>query len=499
MKKLLRKSNVLILIAAVLLAGLIMVFSVGQSIWFDEGYSILLAQKSWPELFALTAVDAHPPFYYALLKVWGSVFGFGDTALRLLSAVMVSGALVTAFVLLRKVFSTKVALLTLPFLVLAPFMIRYGYEVRMYALAMLIGVVATYVLIVAQKSKQWWSWAVYAVLVALGMYTLYMTVVVWLAHLVWLIVVTIKSKEGSLWKSRWFYAYVGSVVLFLPYIAVFIQQMLHSALPGIGNEITLTRLVDIVTTLFVFTPEWQVGGWLSLLIITGVILTGVVIARTYPQFSKNEKKYYWLIASIVLVSLAFYALTSLPPRTPIFVNRYLAHISLFIYMLLGVTLAFGVVYKERFKKAHRALPFIAYGVAVIILSIGMVRLYGTGNFVFERMQYPQTQQIRQSIECSDETTIVADDPYTYIDSVFYLDGCDVRFYAPEEVAFKGGYAPLHGSDRRIESTTELESDKLIHLHWDGKDSSLIIDKRYRLDASNAYDKQRVDVYTLIAE
>lgn len=59
-----------VIAAAIFVFAVAMVFSIGQSIWFDEGYSILLAKGSWSELFALTAVDAHPPFYYALLKIW---------------------------------------------------------------------------------------------------------------------------------------------------------------------------------------------------------------------------------------------------------------------------------------------------------------------------------------------------------------------------------------------------------------------------------------------
>lgn len=489
----------------VILSGLVvftltMLFSVGQSIWFDEGYSILLAKSDWSELFALTAVDAHPPFYYVLLKIWGSLFGFGETALRALSALLLSGAVVVTLALLRRVFSAKVALLALPVIVFAPFMIRYGYEVRMYSLALLLAVTATYAMIVANEKQQWWRWAIYAALVALGMYTLYMTVVVWLAHFVWLLVTSLKSKQYTFWKNPWIYAYVGAVVLFLPYIGTFIYQMVYSALPGVGNEITLTRAADMATVLFLYTPEWQIGGWLSLLILAGIILVSLVGFRAAKFMSKNEKKYFGLIVAIVLIAIGFYALTSLPPRTPIFINRYLAHIAVFIYALVGVTLAFGIVYRQKLKtKTARALPIVAYAVVIVILGIGLVRLQTAGNFVFERMQHPQTQQIREGIACNDATTVIADDPYTYIDSVFYFDDCDLKFFAEEEVANKGGYAPLHGSEQRVSNSSEITTPYIVHLNWDGRDTSMIVDDRYELESSRVYDKQRVDTYKLIAE
>lgn len=490
----------IVLLAGVVVFVLVMVFSIGQSIWFDEGYSILLAKSDFSHLMALTAVDAHPPLYYILLKVWGGIFGFSEYALRSLSAVLLSSAVVLMMLLLKRLFSVRVALLSLPFILIAPFVIRYGYEVRMYSLASLIVVAATYLLVVAYEKQRWWQWALYALLVAGGMYTLYMTLVVWLAHAVWLATQSIRMKHYAFWKAPWFYAYGGAVVLFLPYVRTFINQTLHSALPGIGKEITLTRLVDIITTLFTYTAEWQTGGWLSILIVIGIILVAVVGARTARFMNSREKTYYALLATIVLVSLVFYAVTSLPPRTPIFVNRYLAHSALFIYSLIGITLAFGLLYRNKLRaRTARMLPFIAYGVTFVIFAIGFFQLHRTGNFVFERMQHPETQAIRRGVVCSKDTTVIAADPYTYIDSVFYFTDCGLRFMSENNVEFKGGYAPLHDSTQRVASSKEVRTSVVIFLGWSGHPDPFEADNRYQLESSKTYGSQQVNTYHLIAE
>lgn len=490
----------IVLLSGITVFVLAMVFSIGQSIWFDEGYSILLAKSDFSHLMALTAVDAHPPLYYILLKLWGGVFGFSEYALRSLSAVMLSGAVVLMMLLLKRLFSVRVALLSLPFILIAPFLIRYGYEVRMYSLASLIVVAATYVLVIAYEKQRWWQWALYALVVAVGMYTLYMTLVVWLAHAVWLVARSIRTKQYAIWKAPWFYAYAGAVVLFLPYIRIFIDQTLHSALPGIGKEVTLTRLVDIVTTLSVYKSEWQTGGWLSLLIVIGIILVAVVGARTARFMSVREKTYYALIATIVIVSIVFYAVTSLPPRTPIFVNRYLAHIALFIYTLVGITLVFGLLYRNKLRtRIARMLPFIAYGVTSMILLIGLFQLHQVGNFVFERMQHPETQTIRRDIACNKDTAVIAADPYTYIDSIFYFADCGLRFISENSVDFKGGYAPLHDSPARITSSKEISTPVVVFLGWSGHPDPFEADNRYQLESSKTYGSQQVNTYHLIAE
>lgn len=479
---------------------LYMFFAKGQSIWFDEGYSILLAKNDIGTLLLLTAVDAHPPLYYLALKLWGELFGYTEFALRSLSALLMAGAGVTALCLTRRLFSTKVALLVIPFIIFAPFLIRYGYEVRMYALATLIGVTGTYTLIWAQAGKSYWRWALYAVLVAAGMYTLYMTLVIWLAHVVWLLVGSLrKERLRDFWRWPWLRAFVIAVILFLPYAPVFFYQLTNSALPGIGKELTLTQLVDATSILTLYTPEWSLGGWLSLVLILAIGLTVFVGIRGYQRLGKEQRGYYLLLALLVVVPLVFYALTSLPPREPIFINRYLAHVSLFIYLFIGSTLAIAWIYRSKEKMWIRRTIIFTYIFVVAILAFGTVRLYQAGNFNFERMQYPETALLREEIDCDAQTVIVADDPYTYIDSVFYFDGCELRFYSASDVEIKGGYAPLSGSDRRIVSSEDVDATTLIRLGWEGNEPQFAPDARYELISTDQYGKQLVETYQLTSE
>lgn len=70
---------------------------------------------------------------------------------------------------------------------LAPLLMRYSFEIRMYAMASLIGVVATVMILVrAHSSKRWTDWLIYGALVAFGMYAILLALL-WLAHLAWLV------------------------------------------------------------------------------------------------------------------------------------------------------------------------------------------------------------------------------------------------------------------------------------------------------------------------
>ncbi|MGI9340138.1 MAG: glycosyltransferase family 39 protein, partial [Psychrobacter sp.] len=390
-----------------------MILSIGQPIWFDEGYSVYVARQPIGELLALTAVDAHPPLYYVLLKLWAGLFGWGEFALRSLSGVAVALTVGAVFMTVRRLFSVRIALGVLPFLILAPFFLRYGYEVRMYAVAGLIGALATMTLVYALKAKRATLWVIYAALVALGMYTLYMMAALWFAHAIWLLVRSIRRKENfRRWK--WFFAYILSVILFLPYITTFIHQLVNSALPGIGQQVTLTRVVDMGTMLSVYTPEWKIGGWVSLVLATLSITVVWLLIRLWRVSNRDDRKRLVFLASLALVPVIFYAVTSLPPRDPIFVNRYLAHTVIWIYLLVGIVIALSWKYQKKMKVPTSLLAGITITV-LMISGTGVLKLQQTGNLVFERMQKPRTIELRNDITCDSSTTIVAADPYTYLD------------------------------------------------------------------------------------
>jgi uncharacterized membrane protein len=461
----------------------------GQDVWFDESYSILLAKQPVPELLRLTAVDAHPPLFYLLLKAWGSVFGWSELALRTLSALLTAASVGVIAVLLRRLFTPRVALVALPFLTFAPFGLRYGYEIRMYALAALIGALGSLALVKAIEAKtdrRWW--ALYALSVVAGMYTLYMTAVIWLAHFVWLMI----YHRRNFWRQPWVWAYVSAVVVFILYLPTVIFQMTHSALPGIGELLNLTHIGELATMLLIYTPEWSVGALTTVGVLIVVGLTGYLIDRARHRMSAVSRRRLAFILCLALVPISFFIIVSLPLPQPFFVPRYLAHVVLFIYALIGVAAALG--WRYGYRKAAGTL----FLVCLALIGWGQGQLANAGNFNFERMDRPQTSKVRQLVDC-DKSVVVADDAYTYINAQYYFEGCNMLFYSPTPLLYQGGYAPLAGSSKRLASSTDLTTQRLVHLYWKNSPQTFFPDARYKLVSSVTYDQQITDTYELSAE
>lgn len=460
----------------------------GQDVWFDESYSIVLAQQPFDKLLNLTAVDAHPPLYYVLLKVWGELFGWSELALRGLSALLAALTVGVVIVLIRKLFTPRVALASLPFIVLAPFWIRYGYEIRMYALAGLIAALATLVLVSAIRKNNGRLWILYTVLVAAGMYTLYMTVVIWLAHAVWLFI----YHRKNFWRQRWVQAMGLAVLLFLPYLGTFADQFIHSALPGIGKVLNITQLGGVASMLFTYTPEWNMGKWSALGLIAVIALTIYLVDRTRRKMSPSIRRSFVLILCLALVPLLFYIFMGLVMMQPFFIPRYMAHVSLFIYAFIGVVAALG------WRYGYRSAAGALFALTLALVVWGNVQLFSQGNFNFERMYKPEATKLRQMVDCQ-KSTVLAGDPYMFMDMQYYFAGCKMYFYSRYPLEYHGGYAWLSDGSRQIKSSDDVAFQHFVHIYWQDAQDVFKPDSRYRLISSEILGKQVVNTYELISE
>ena len=111
-----------------------------QPLWWDEGYSVWFATHPLTEMAALTALDIHPPLYYALLHGWIGLIGAGPVSLRLLSVIFGVLAIPAIYLAGRRLLGARAGLLAALLLAINPLHIYYSQEVRMYGLVALLSI-----------------------------------------------------------------------------------------------------------------------------------------------------------------------------------------------------------------------------------------------------------------------------------------------------------------------------------------------------------------------
>lgn len=468
-----------------------LIIGLQQSVWFDEAYSIMLAKQALAEIFRLTAIDTHPPLYYLILKAWAAVFGWSELALRSLSILAFGASLIVGGLLVKRMFGARVALFALPLLAIAPFLLRYGFEIRMYTIASLIGVAATYVLVRALQAKsqraQWLLYGVYALLIAVGVYTLYYTVLLWAAHALWLLWVSLAEKR-PIKQWHWVLAFGGGVVLFLPWLPTFLAQLNNGALTPVVQQLGLVQLMEIITFNFLYEQAWQVSVTASLVVVFVIGAIAYFTIKAFKNATIEQRKYLALLAMYSIVPVLLLMLITL--RKPMYVERYLAHVIIGGVLFIGVAIAIAI------GKSRSRYMWLAAGILCVTMTIGVIHLVQRGNYNFQRSQQPSAKQVASYVEssCRGSTAVVAEDPYYAIELSYYLPNCPIYFYS-ETAELSGGYAMLSNSPLHLSYPIMSvgAAERFFYVYDDV--STLQLSPRFKSVSERSFDAVRVQEFS----
>ena len=213
-----------------------------QSLWYDEGNSARIAERSIQLILEGAAGDIHPPLYYLLLSLWRSVFGASETALRSLSAVSGIGLVALAWGLGRRLFGIRAGLAAAALLAVSPFAVYYSQEARMYALLALWAALASVWIVTlalpdpstpstGSGQVRWFGPALYALATAAGLYTHYAYPFVMIAQAVALGLAWALSpgKRPLIRRPRavfaWVLANAAAIALFAPWLPIAVRQI----------------------------------------------------------------------------------------------------------------------------------------------------------------------------------------------------------------------------------------------------------------------------------
>jgi len=344
-----------------------------QPLWWDEGYSVFFATRAFGVMLARTAIDIHPPLYYALLQGWIAAFGKTAETLRLMSVVFSIAALPLLYLVAKKLFDARVGLVAAFLLALSPLSIYYAQELRMYGMVLflaLVSVAAQLKILKAENAargapSQIASWLYVAATAAL-LYTQYFAAFLIVAQIVVALYLKYRARwpiSLRAWSARWLI--VGA--LYLPW-ALYAGPKLYAyvtAKVGIEQYSRLDPFAFLAQHLVAFSlghiSEWT---WLAWGALVFVALAGLGIWEAGKQGSREAGKQgnREMGEQVKPTCLPVY------PST----NLLLTCIYLFVPLLLGFLV--NLVYTFHPLRYERLLLFAA-PFFLILVARGIVALY----------------------------------------------------------------------------------------------------------------------------
>lgn len=195
-----------------------------RGLWFDETFSVAVAQLPWLQGWQLVArTDAHPPLHYQLLHLW---IRLGDSPQVIRSLSVVWGVVTVAVVyrFSKHLGGRRLATVSAILVSTSALAIHASVEARMYSLLTLAAAMATLSLWQATNRTSLWWWIAYSFAMAVGFYTHYLSFLLVPAHCVFIVSFRQRSSSAALWFVA---ALAGAAVAYIPWWPHLVYQVIQ--------------------------------------------------------------------------------------------------------------------------------------------------------------------------------------------------------------------------------------------------------------------------------
>jgi mannosyltransferase len=215
-------------VVLVLLASVALRFLTRSPLWLDEAQTVYIAHQSVPHLFSALKEDGSPPLYYLLLHYWMAAFGTSSFAVRALSGLFSVATLPVMAVVARRFRLGSSPWPAVLLLATCPFAVRYATETRMYALLLLLVLLALVAYERVWTVGGWWPNVGAAVVTGALVLTQYWSFFLIAAAGVAIIIAILRGAPRA---GRLLVPMVVGGLAFVPWLPSFLYQNAHTGAP----------------------------------------------------------------------------------------------------------------------------------------------------------------------------------------------------------------------------------------------------------------------------
>lgn len=214
------------MIIVILLVALILrLISLNQSLWLDEAINVnvtsVLGVKDL--IFHYSLGDFHPPLFHVILKYWILIFKNSEISVRLPSVIFGVSSVFVAYLIAKKLFEKKTALIAATLLATAPLHIYYSQEARMYMLAAFLASLSVYFFVSLLKKESLLTWLGFIFSTSLMLYTDYLPYLLIPTYLIFLFTYRAKIPKPTL--KGFIPAFVLILSSIVPWLLIFPKQL----------------------------------------------------------------------------------------------------------------------------------------------------------------------------------------------------------------------------------------------------------------------------------
>lgn len=287
-----------------------------------QKYQHLTPERTLTDTLKSLALEdpQHPPLYYMMTRFWMQWFGSSVAVIRTLTALFSVLALPCIYWLCLELFnSSLVASVAVALLAVSPFHVLYAQEAREYSLWTLTTLFSSATLLRAMRLQTKLSWGMYAVTVALGVYTFLFSGLLVIAHGVY--VFAIERFRFTKRVIAYLVASLVGFIAFTPWLIILLNQSAQlNKTTGWTGEVRRNPLLLIknwIVNLSYFFVDFDYdtirgaeGSWLKLLVLYSSPFILIFVGYSIYFLYRKSPKPIWLFV------LTLIGMTALPLAIP---------------------------------------------------------------------------------------------------------------------------------------------------------------------------------------
>ncbi|MBI2664403.1 glycosyltransferase family 39 protein [Candidatus Woesearchaeota archaeon] len=383
-KKYLIIGGILLLAVAVRLYGL-----TAESIWFDEAFSIYVAQQ--PASTIMSLPDTNPPLHILGMSFLVKLFGATAFWARLPSVLFGAGAVLFSYLVFKKIFGEKTAVISALIVALSSYHIIFSQEARMYAMLGFMALLSMHAYISYLQTPTRKT----------GMYYTAATILLAFTHVYGLLLILTQNifyymiyRKYQRSMKHWALMQIIVFIFYLQWLPTLLQQ---AALVQNSFWLSHFQTASAIFLPLIFSGELLLGAVLTAL--AALAIWKLFRTQRNPEAELPKLVLLWMtVPAIVAVAYSILA-------TPVFLHKYVMYSSFPFY-------AFAAHAAGKLPQPKK------WGVMGIIIGLSFFAiLYQAQNT--DNDNWSAALSHVQSID--DGSTVIVNPPFQLVPFMYYYD------------------------------------------------------------------------------
>lgn len=444
------KTGIALTVVSAVLLGVSVFLCFGNDIWYDELFTMGLANQSLGGLVSVTARDVHPPLYYGIVKLalWigeGLFHGENQVVLAKLASIFpFLLCMIYGLTKVRKHFGWLSAGLFQFLLLSMPQLPDYTVEIRMYGYALFFitaGMLHGYEIMIALQEEKhgkgyYFNWAAVAAYSLAACYTHYFACVAACMIYGYLLTCIVWQRRTKQEIKAWLISGAGCGLFYLPWLAGVVTAQVGAVKENYWIQpLSLRSLGGCMKFLFMPGFGGETVGTLAAVLLCGaygiVLFVGLHHVLNHLDGQEKGKGSFSAGCIGVLAGIIVFGFAASFLIRPIFVYRYMLP-------AMGVFwLAFAILLE---KQKNRKYLFIPVLILVVLTGLGNYRAF-YGEEMWKKVQMASAIQGLWQIEKEDRVIYNFDQAQAVIS--FYLPNESYLWYGKPEALIQEMYPQNH--------------------------------------------------------